>query len=93
MSIKYSACDATLTTSSAHVRSLARVVPVVDDQRRPLRKGFAALLARVLPFSSVDDIVGPQKRVTSEAFTAHRASIRFLTGMRPIVDLQTLSGL
>jgi len=93
MSVENSSRDATLAAPNAYVRSFASVVPFVDNQRGALREGFAALIAGILPFPGVDDTVGPQEGLASEALAAHGAAVRFLTGVRSVVDLQTLGSL
>lgn len=93
MSIKNSSCDETLTALRTNVRSFARVISLVNNQSGPLRKSFAALVARVFPFSSMGDIVGPQHGVTGETLAAHRAGVGFFAGVRPIVNFKALRGL
>jgi len=93
MSVEDSPRDAALTAANAYVRSFASVVPFVDNQCGPLREGFAALITGILPFSGMDDTVGPEEGFASETLAAHRAAVRFLTSVRSVVDLQTLGGL
>lgn len=90
MSIKNSSCDETLTTSRTNVRSFARVISLVNNQRGPLRESLAALIARVLPFSGMYDLVGPQQGLASKTFAAHLAGVRLFAGMRSVMNFEAL---
>jgi len=92
VSIKNSSCDETFTATRANIRSFTRMISLVNNQSGPLRKGFATLVARILPFSGVNDIVGPQHGITSKTLAAHLASVRFFAGVRPIVNFETFRG-
>lgn len=93
VSIKNSSCNETLAASRTNVRSFARVISLVDNQRGSLRERLAALIARVLPFSGMNDPVGPQQGLASETFAAHFASVRLFTGVRSVMNFEALRGL
>lgn len=65
----------------------------MNNQGGPLCKGFAALVARIFPFSGVSDIVSPQQSLTGKTLAAHCAGVWFFAGMRPVVDFEALRSL
>lgn len=93
MSIKNGSCDETLTASWTNVRSFARVISLVDDQRGPLGESLAALIARVLPFPGMNDPVSPQQGLACETFAAHFAGVWLLASVRSVMNFEALRGL
>lgn len=93
MSIKDSSCDETLTAPRTNVRSFTCVISLVNNQSGSLSEGLAALITRVLPFSGMGDIVGPKHSVAGKTLAAHLAGVRFLAGVRPVVNFEALRGL
>lgn len=93
MSIKNSSCDETLIASRTNIRSFARVISFMNNQRGPLRERLAALVARVLSFSGMNDFVGPQEGLASETFAAHFAGVRLFACVRSVMNFEALRGL
>ena len=89
MSLENSSRNETLRASGANVRSLARVITFMNDECGALSERFTALIARILSFSCMRDIVSAKKCLTSETFAAYLTSVRFLACVRTIVYLQS----
>lgn len=73
MSVQNSPRDKPFVTFNAHVRSLAAVIPFVNDERRPLGKILAAFVAGVLPLAGMSYMMGSQEAHGRETFAANLA--------------------
>lgn len=69
------------------------MISFVNNQRGPLCERLAALVARILSFSSMNDFVSPKQSLASETFAAHFTGVRLFACVRSVMNFETLRGL